>query len=222
MPTISLVIADDHPIVLRGLQDLFSGESGFRVVAACASASDAIRAVRELSPDVLVLDLRLPDADGLAVLRTLRAERVTTRTVILSAFIDDNTVVEALRLGAAGILVKDTSPMNVIDCVRRVHAGDVWFDSHVMAQSLVRKAQDGDAWRTARATLTAREIDIVVMVAEGLRNKAIAERLDITEGTVKVHIHNIYKKLDLQSRVDLVRYAQGVGLAGLPTIYPKA
>jgi DNA-binding NarL/FixJ family response regulator len=190
---ISLVLLDDHPIVLRGLSDLFSGEPGFEVLAACASAADAIRAVREFSPNVLVLDLRLPDADGLAVIRTLRSEHVATRMIILSAFIDDNTVIEALRLGAAGIVVKDSPPADLVECVRRVHAGQVWFDSQVMAGSLARTAQSGEAWKAVRATLTAREIEIIRMVSQGLRNKAVADRLGVSEGTVKVHIHNVYR-----------------------------
>ena len=212
MSTISLVLADDHPIVLHGLCDLFEGEPGFKVVDRCANAADALRAVRRHGPDILVLDLRLPDQDGLTVLRTLKAEQLPTRTVILSAFVDERTLVEAVRLGAAGIVLKDSAPARLVECVRRVHAGNVWFDSQLMATSLDRTVREAEAWRTARAVLTDREVEIVRMVSKGLRNKAIAGALELSEGTVKVHLHNIFKKLNLQNRVELVRYAQDQGL----------
>jgi len=210
--TIRLVLADDHPIVLRGLCDLFENEPGFQVLEHCASGSAALCAVRQHDPDVLILDLRLPDQDGLTVLRTLKEERRRTRTVLLSALIDEDSVVEAIRHGVAGIILKDSAPADVVECVRRVYGGNVWYDSQLMAGSLDRTVRQAEAWRSARATLTDRELEVVRMVSYGLRNKAIAAALDVSEGTVKVHIHNIFKKLGLQSRVELVRYAQDTGL----------
>jgi DNA-binding NarL/FixJ family response regulator len=209
---ISLVLADDHPIVLRGLSDLFEGEPGFVVLDRCATGADAIRAVGQHTPDVLVLDLLLPDQDGLAVLRTMAAKGLCTKTVILSASIREDAVVEAVRLGVAGIVLKDAAPGELVECVRRVHAGHAWYDSQLMGGSLLRTVRQADAWRTARAVLTDRETEIIRMVADGLRNKAIGDALGVSEGTVKVHVHNIFKKLHLQNRVELVRYAQEMGL----------
>ena len=208
MPSITLVLADDHPIVLHGLHQLFSSESGFEVLATCRDGREALSAVRAHRPDVLVLDLRLPDMDGLSVLRELHEEGSRTRTVVLTAFLDERTVSQAVRLGAAGIVLKDSAPSALLDCVKRVRAGGSWFDADLLAFTLQRTLRRDEAERGIAATLTQREIEIVRMVADGLRNKAIAERLEITEGTVKIHLHNIYTKLGVDGRVDLVRYAQ--------------
>jgi len=212
MPPITLVLADDHPIVLHGLHELFRSEPGFSVLAMCRDGSEALTAVRTHRPDVLLLDLRLPVMDGLAVLRSLRDDRLKTRTVLLTAFLDERAVAEAMRLGVAGIALKDSSPSLLLECVRRVRSGGSWFDADLLASTLRHTLRQDDAVHEASATLTKREIEIVRMVAEGLRNKNIAEQLRISEGTVKIHLHNIYTKLEIDGRVDLVRYAQRLHL----------
>jgi DNA-binding NarL/FixJ family response regulator len=155
-----------------------------------------------------VLDLRLPGMDGLAVLRSLREGRVKTRVVLLTAFLDERAVTDAVLLGVAGIVLKDSAPSTLVDCVRRVWSGGSWFDTELLASTLRHTLRREHAERQASATLTPREIEIVRMVADGLRNREIAGRLRITEGTVKIHLHNIYTKLEIDGRVDLVRYAQ--------------
>jgi DNA-binding NarL/FixJ family response regulator len=205
---ISLVLADDHPIVLHGLSQLFRSEAGFTVLATCRDGAAALAAVRTHQPDVLLLDLRLPVMDGLAVLRALADEGAKTRTVLVTAFLEERTVADAIRLDVAGIVLKDSAPSVLLECVRRVRAGGTWFDADLLASTLRQTLRRDAAEQQVAAVLTHREIEIVKMVAESLRNKEIAERLGITEGTVKIHLHNIYTKLDVGGRVDLVRYAQ--------------
>jgi DNA-binding NarL/FixJ family response regulator len=209
---IRLVLADDHPIVLHGLQQLFERQIGFDVVAACADGASAIAAVRARRPDILVLDLRMTGQNGLDVLRTLSKDVVPCRTILLTAAVRDDEVVEAMQLGAMGLVLKDSSPETLVDCVRRVHRGEQWIEREAVTRAFKAVLGRESAALEAEAELTPREIEIVQMVAKGLRNKAIAERLAISEGTVKVHLHNIYDKFKVDGRLELVLVAQQKGL----------
>jgi DNA-binding NarL/FixJ family response regulator len=208
MPAISLVLADDHPVVLEGLEALFRTERDFRTVASCSNGDDALRAVRQHRPDILLLDLRLPGKDGLAVLRALNDLKVPTRVVLLTAALDEAEVVEALRLGAQGVVLKEMNPERLIECVRKVHAGEQWIERRSLARVIDRLIRHEKGERGAGGVLTPREVEIVRLVGRGLSNGAIAGQLGITEGTVKVHLHNIYDKLHLDGRVALALYAR--------------
>jgi DNA-binding NarL/FixJ family response regulator len=209
---IRVVLVDDHPIVLQGLQHFFERHEGFTVVACCPDADGAVAAVRSHKPDVLVLDLRMAGPSGLDVLRTLFNEQIPCRTVLLTAAISDSQVVEAIKLGAAGVVLKESAPEALLECVRKVHAGEQWIDRDTATRA-VSTVLDREAAETEVAhTLTPREIEIVRMVAQGLRNRAIAERLSISEGTVKVHLHNIYEKFGVDGRLELLLAAQQKGL----------
>jgi DNA-binding NarL/FixJ family response regulator len=202
---IRIVLADDHQIVLHGLRQLFERHGDFEVAAACRDGASAIEAVSEHEPDVLLLDLRMPNQSGLDVLRALAGKHERCRRVLLTAAIQDEEVVEAVRLGVMGIVLKESSPEALLDCVRTVHAGKQWIERDTLARALQSAAARPSADRSPDA-LTPREI--VRMVSQGLRNKAIAERLAISEGTVKVHLHNIYEKLAVDGRLELVLCAQ--------------
>jgi DNA-binding NarL/FixJ family response regulator len=210
--SIRVVLVDDHPIVLQGLQHLFERQADFEVVSCCEDAATAIDAVRAQHPDVLVLDLRMPGANGLDVLRTMFNERIPCRTVLLTAAITEEQVLEAVKLGAAGLVLKESPPDTLVSCVRRVHQGEQWIDQDTVSRAFRAVLDREAAAREASLTLTPREIEIVRMVAQGLRNKAIAERLSISEGTVKVHLHNIYEKFSVDGRLELVLCAQQKGL----------
>ena len=209
---IRLVLADDHPIVLQGLEQLFARQGDFEVVDSCPDADSAMAAVRSLRPDVLVLDLRMPGIGGLDVLRRIGAEGLACRTVLLTAAIRDDEVVEAVRLGVMGLVLKESSPDTLVDCVRRVHRGESWIEKDTVTRAFRSVLDREAAGREMSEALTSREIEIVKMVARGLRNKAIAEGLSISEGTVKVHLHNIYEKLGVDGRLELVLCAQEKGL----------
>jgi DNA-binding NarL/FixJ family response regulator len=209
---IRLVLVDDHPIVLQGLERLFERHDDFEVVSCCADGTTALDAVGKYQPDVLVMDLRMPGLSGLDVLRSLSASQSRCRSILLTAIVRDSEVMEAVKLGVRGIVLKESSPDLLLDCVRRVYRGEQWIERETVTRALQRALDREAAEREAGETLTPREIEIVRMVARGLRNKVIAERLSISEGTVKVHLHNVYEKLGVDGRLELVLCAQQKGL----------
>jgi len=209
---ISVVLVDDHPIVLQGLQQLFERQPDFRVASSCSDAESALEAVRVHRPDVLVLDLRMPRRSGLDLLRDLKAEKLDCRCVLLTAAIADNEVIEATRLGVTGLVLKESSPEMLLKCVRRVNRGEQWIDQETVTRAFQTVVARETGSREVAQTLTPREIEIVRMMAGGLRNRAIGDRLGISEGTVKVHLHNVYEKLGLDGRLELVLYAQQKGV----------
>lgn len=201
---ISLVLADDHPIVLAGLENMFRRERDCRVVASCVDGVEAMRAISRHCPDVAVLDLRMPRMDGLAVLRQIQKEKLATRTVLLAAVLEDDDLVEAVRLGVRGIVLKEMAPTLVVQCVREVHAGGQWLEKRSVSQAIEKLIRREEATRDMAKILTPRELQIAGAVASGLRNKEIADKLGIAEGTVKIHLHVIYEKLKIDGRMALV------------------
>lgn len=210
--TISVVIADDHPIVLEGLEQLFRLEGDIAIAARTRDGNETLRAVRIHRPDVLVLDVRMPGLDGLRVLEAIREEGLPTRVVLLTVAIEEDQIDEAVRLGVGGILLKEMAPQLVVKAVREVHAGRQVLEGGIIGRGLERILERQAAAREAARVLTPRELEIVRMVAEGLRNRAIASRLLISEGTVKLHLHHIYEKLRVSGRLDLALYARDKGL----------
>ena len=205
---INIVLADDHPIVLDGLENLFRLEPDFRVVARCVNGEESLAAVRRHRPDVLILDIHMPRNDGLSVVRELRREKLQTQVVLLAAALEDEEVMEALRLGVRGMLLKELAPQMVVRCVRKVHAGEQWIEKQSFGRALDSLLRREAGEREAAGVLTPREIEMVRMVARGLRNKEMSEQLAISEGTVKIHLHNIYRKLKVENRVELILFAQ--------------
>jgi DNA-binding NarL/FixJ family response regulator len=209
---IRLILADDHPIVLDGLVQLFRVEPDFDVVARCRDGEEALREVRAHRPDVLVLDVRMPRMDGLEVLRAVRQEDLATRVVLLTAAVEEEQLVEALRLGVGGVVLKEMAPHLLLEAVREVHGGGSWLDKGSVSRIVTKLLHQDEGRKEAAQLLTPRELEIVRMVARGLRNRAIAEQLLISEGTVKIHLHNIYQKLAVDGRLELAVYAQAKGL----------
>jgi len=205
---IRLVLGDDHPIVLDGLENLFRLEPDFRVVARCVNGEECLVAVRRHQPDVVILDLRMPRKDGLTVLRELHREKHPAKVVLLAAALEEDEVLEALRLGVRGMVLKELAPQMVVQCVRKVHAGEQWLEKQAFGRALETLLRREAGEREAGSVLTPRELEMVGMVARGLRNKEMSERMNISEGTVKIHLHHIYRKLKVENRVDLILYAQ--------------
>jgi DNA-binding NarL/FixJ family response regulator len=203
---IRVILADDHGIVLNGLRRLFDSDGAFSVVACCRDGDEALRAVQSHDADVLVLDVEMPGRSGLEVLRELGRAPSRCRIVLLTASISDEDMVEAVHLGAQGLVLKESDPETLLDCVRRVHLGDRPIDGATAKKAVKRPA------RQPVRLLTPRETEIVQMVAQGLRNRIIGERLSISEGTVKIHLHNIYEKVKVNGRLELVLWAQERGV----------
>jgi Response regulator containing a CheY-like receiver domain and an HTH DNA-binding domain len=210
--TIRLVFADDHPIVLDGLADLFRSQKDCQVVARCTSGTETLDAVRTHQPDLLILDVRMPGMSGIDVLRQMRKEKLDTKVVLLTANLDEEEVLEAVRLGVKGVVLKEMAPRLLIQCVRKVHEGGQWIEKTSIAKALDRMLRREAAITEVSMILSPRESEIVRLVAKGLRNKEIGEVLSISEGTVKIHLHNIYQKLDINGRIELSDYARNKGL----------
>jgi DNA-binding NarL/FixJ family response regulator len=208
---IRLVLADDHPIILEGLEQLFRREKDFEVLATATNGEDALAAVRQHRPDVLVLDIRMPKADGLWVLKQVHIEKLPTRVVLLTATLDEDEVLDAMQSGVSGLVLKEAAAVNLVDTVRRVQRGERALEPVLVSRALDRLAQREEAKKIVEV-LSRRETEIVKMVASGLRNKEIANKLSIGEGTVKTHLHTIYEKLGVHGRVELAMYALERGI----------
>ncbi|HUK40570.1 MAG TPA: response regulator transcription factor [Candidatus Acidoferrales bacterium] len=205
---ITLVLADDHPILLDGLEAILEAEGDFKVLARCLDGDHTLKAIREHKPDILVLDIRMPGKDGLCVLREMRAAKLATVVVLLTAEVDEEGLTEAVRLGVRGLVLKELASKLIVQCLRRVYAGELWLEKQSVSHALEKLLQGEAGKIEAAQVLTPREIEVVKHVAIGLHNMEVAKRLFISEGTVKMHLHNIYEKLHVDSRIKLSRYAQ--------------
>lgn len=217
---IRIVIADDHPIVRDGIKRLLALESDIDVVGEAGDGRSVLDVVHETNPDVLLLDLRMPNLDGLGALETLQQTNKRTRVIILTASEDKNEFVQAMKLGCSGIVLKQTAPELIVKSIRKVFAGEIWLDSHTTAAVMRQFATPGSEMAAAgssskgreRSPLSTREREIVALVAQGYKNKEMAEKMFISEQTVKNHLHNIFDKLGVSDRLELALYAIHKGL----------
>jgi two-component system, NarL family, nitrate/nitrite response regulator NarL len=209
---IRLVLADDHPLILHGLDLFLRREPDFEVLACCQEGNETLRVVHQLRPDILILDLVMPGQSGLAVLREIRAANLPTRVIVLTAAMDEDTLIEAMRLGVSGVVLKEMTVTLLIQCIRKVYAGDQWLERGLVGRAIEKMVRRETGAREVAKLLTPREVEIVRLAASGLRNKQIAESLAISEGTVKIHLHRSYEKLHVDNRMALLRYAQDKGL----------
>jgi DNA-binding NarL/FixJ family response regulator len=215
---IRVVIADDHPIVRDGVRKLLSLEADMEVVGEAGDGREVVELVQRVDPDVVLLDLRMPGLDGLSVLQQLQASNRRTRVIVLTASEDKNEFVQAMKLGCSGIVLKQTAPDLIVKSIRKVHAGEIWLDSHTTAAVMRQFAAPSADLPSApgrgreRAPLSQREREIVSLVAQGYKNKEMAEKMFISEQTVKNHLHNIFDKLGVSDRLELALYAIHKGL----------
>ena len=205
---ITVVIADDHPLLLDAMENLFRLQKDIKVVTRCLDGDEAVKAVRRHKPDILVLDIRMPGKDGLGVLREMKKEKLPTRVVVLTAALDEEELADAIRLGVRGLVLKELAPKLIVQCIRKVHAGELWLEKHSVSRALEKLLKREAGRNEAVQLLTTREVEIAKQVAAGLRNLEIAKSLFISEGTVKMHLHHIYQKLGVDSRTQLSRYAR--------------
>jgi DNA-binding NarL/FixJ family response regulator len=208
-PPISVLIADDHPIFRQGLRRVLEGDPGVRVAAEAGDGEEALSLLRSLAPHVAVLDVDMPRLDGLAVARTVRAEKLATGLIVLSLHKDEDMVQEALNVGVRGYVVKDSAVAEIGLAVRAVAAGQRYF-SPAVASHLVHWAAEGSALRedrTGLAQLTPAERRILRAVAEGKTSREISEALFVSPRTVENHRANICQKLDLKGSHALLKFA---------------
>jgi len=208
----SLVLADDHPLILDGLQHLFAQEADLQVLARCSNGKDALAAARRFTPDVLLLDLHMPDMSGIEVVRELQKESIGTLVVILTSRIDERELLECTRLRVPGVVLKSMAPHLVLQCVRKVVAGEVWVERDSFSRTLELLLRREAGMQGLHTKLSDREMQVMTLCAQGLSNHEIAGRLFLVEGTVKTHLHSIYRKLGINSRAKLAESAQRNGL----------
>jgi two-component system, NarL family, nitrate/nitrite response regulator NarL len=216
--TVRILLADDHPIVRDGLKKLLELEEDFEVVGEAGDGREVLEKCRELDPDVLLLDLRMPNLDGLSALQALQQTNKRTRVIILTASEDKNEFVQAMKLGCSGIVLKQTAPDLIVKSIRKVNSGEIWLDSLTTAAVMrqfstgLESAGGGGGKGRERSPLSAREREIVALVAQGYKNKEMAEKMFISEQTVKNHLHNIFDELGVSDRLELALYAIHKGL----------
>jgi two-component system, NarL family, nitrate/nitrite response regulator NarL len=213
---IRIVVADDHPIFRDGLCKLLALEEDFEVVAQASDGRQVLEVLQQHEPDILLLDLKMPGLDGLATLQRLQAAKNKTRVIVLTASDDKHEFVQAMKLGTSGIVLKQTATELLIKSIRKVHAGEIWLDSHTTAAVIRQFVANDEAPAPLptvaprdreRSPLSQREREIVALVAQGFKNKEMAEKMFISEQTVKNHLHNIFDKLGVSDRLELALYA---------------
>jgi DNA-binding NarL/FixJ family response regulator len=219
---IRVLIADGQPIVLEGLRCVLGQYSHIQVVGEAADGVEIIEKAIHLEPDIVLLDFKLPRVDGLAVLRNIRERVVRTKVIMFASADSKDEFVEAMKLGCSGILLKENSTSLIEKSIQRVQAGEIWLDSNTTAAVIRHFASPKDfpAAHTSsgnsggsskssreRAQLSQREREIIILIAQGYKNKEIAEKMFITEQTVKNHLHNVFDKLGVSDRLELALYA---------------
>ncbi len=215
---IRVLIADDHPVVRVGLRNMLQADSLVKVVGEARDGVEAVDLARRLHPDILLLDLAMPNVAGMEALREMTAGSLNTRTIVLTGLIDNRQILEALQLGARAVVLKDAVIEHLSACIRAVMQGQYWLEGRPV-QNLVQVLRDLAA-QTApppRRTfgLTAREMEVVTLITEGCTNKDIAKQFGISEETVKRHLTNIFNKLGVGNRLELALFALNHNL--LPT-----
>jgi two-component system nitrate/nitrite response regulator NarL len=207
---IKVLIADDHPVVRIGLRNMLQADHHMRIVAEARDGAEALNMVRTLRPDILLLDLAMPRMPGMDALRELTSESTTTRTIVLTGLVDKRQILEALQLGARGVVLKDAVVEHLSACIRAVMQGQYWLDGRPV-QNLVQVLRDLAAQTAppSRKTfgLTGRELEVVTLITEGSTNKHIAVSFGISEETVKRHLTNIFNKLGVGNRLELALFA---------------
>jgi NarL family two-component system response regulator LiaR len=209
---IRVLIADDHAIVRVGLRALIATEPGMEVVGEATDGVDVVRKARALRPDVIVLDLVLPCQDGIQATREITREDPAARILVLTSFAEDDKLLPAFKAGAVGYLLKDSSPQELLQAIRDVARGASSLHPQI-AHKLIRELSRPAEPPPADQPLTEREREVVRLVAQGLSNDEIAERLSLGERTVRSHISHILSKLHLANRTQLALYALRTGLA---------
>lgn len=207
---IRILIADDHPLFRDGLRRLLQAEPGFEVVGEASDGDGLVALAGRAKPDLILLDLAMPRRDGMEVLRELSAARLPVRTLLLTASINKSQIVQALRLGACGVILKESTTQRLFDCIHCVMAGQYWVGRESVSDLVMalRSVVPPDGVpRVPDFGLTRREMEIVTLVVAGYSNPDIAQRCSISEQTVKHHVSNIFDKLGVSNRLELALFA---------------
>jgi DNA-binding NarL/FixJ family response regulator len=211
---IRILIADDHDLFREGLRKLLESQEDLRVVGEARDGEETLQLVAQFEPDILLLDLKMPGTDGIVTLQKLKAAGSRTRVIVLTASEEKEDHAQAVRYGSSGVVLKRTPSELLLKSIRKVHAGEVWLDRATTGSLLRLFASHQEAWparpaaREGLATsLSPREREVVALVSQGFKNKEMAEKMFISEQTVKNHLHNIFDKLGVSDRLELALFA---------------
>jgi NarL family two-component system response regulator LiaR len=211
---IRILIADDHAIVREGQRALIETEPGLELVGEAADGFEAVQMARSLQPDVIMIDLIMPRMGGIEAIEAIKAENPEVSILVLTSFAEDDKVYSAIKAGALGYRLKDTSPQELLTAIREIHRGEPSMDPKI-AHKLMRELQRSSDLPPTEEPLTEREVEVLKLVAQGQPNQEIAETLVISERTVRTHVSNILNKLHLANRTQAALYALREGLADL-------
>jgi NarL family two-component system response regulator LiaR len=214
MEAIRVLIADDHAIVREGLRTLIGSEPGIELVGEASDGAEAVSKARALRPDVVLMDLVMPRKDGLEAIREIKEENPEIRILVLTSFAEEDKVFPAIKTGAQGYLLKDSSPEELLKAIYDVHSGEAPLHPTI-ALKLIRELKQPSDLPPVKDPLSEREVTVLKLVAQGLTNQEIAERLMISEWTVRTHVSNILEKLHVANRTQATLYALREGLADL-------
>ena len=210
---IRILVADDHPMLREGLVAVLSTQPDFDIIGEAADGAEVMRLAEALRPDVILLDLEMPDVDGVAALEGLRGAVSAARAIVFTAYDTDERILRSLRAGARGYLLKGASRQEIFDAVRTVHAGGSLLEPGVTTRLLDHVREGGEQTEP----LTPRELEVLALISEGLHNSEIAGRLFVTERTVKFHVSSILAKLGADNRTEAVALAARRGLIRMPS-----
>jgi NarL family two-component system response regulator LiaR len=214
-PKIRILIADDHTLVREGLRSLIGTEQGMEVVGEAANGSEAVSRFELLRPDVVLIDLVMPEMDGIAAIARIKQIDAHARILALTSFSDDDKVLAAIKAGALGYLLKDSTPQELLQAIRHVHQGEAFLDPTVALKVIGELTRPSAALAADEHALSEREVEVLRLVAEGLSNQEIAEKLGVSERTVRNHVGSILSKLHLANRTQAALYALRQGIATL-------
>ena len=211
---IRVLVVDDHPIVRKGIRHLLETEPEIEMVGEAANGREAVRKFVDVKPDVVLLDLVMPELDGIGAIRAIKLAADHARILVLTTFASDDKLFPAIRAGALGYLLKDTEPEELVQAIKRAHSGEISL-SPAIAQKVLNEISGSPDRPLTADPLTGREVEVLGLLAKGLANRQIAEQLVISEATVRTHVGNILGKLHLASRTQAALYALREGLASL-------
>ncbi len=202
---LSVLIADDHPVVLSGLAGLIGVAGDLKLIGQCQDGDEVSRAVVLHAPDLVVLDLRMPGRPTAEIIRDIRSSGCQAKVILLTAAATDVELYEGVMAGVDAIIFKEAAADTLINCLRTVGAGERWPYDRFVSQALEREHERREKWAKLAPMLTARELQIVRLVVQGASNKQIAFELGTAESTIKVHLNSVFRKLDVNSRVEVTR-----------------
>jgi two-component system, NarL family, response regulator LiaR len=218
---IRLLIADDHSIVRKGIKVLVATEKDMQVVGEAENGAEAVEKAAALCPDVILMDIVMPEMDGIEATRRITAKRPESRILVLTSFAADDKVFPAVKAGALGYLLKDSTPEELLEAIRQVHRGEPSLEPSIARKVLQELSHPGgDSGMQTADPLTERELEVLRLIAQGLSNKEIASKLFVAEWTVRSHVSNILGKLHVASRTQAALYALRSGLASLDDVPP--